>query len=42
MRGFAELCPRPPHWRPDWGAVRGRFPWHREHSGVAQGPVHHA
>ncbi|GAA0969953.1 AAA family ATPase [Actinocorallia libanotica] len=42
MRVFAELCPRPPHWRLDWTAVRERFPWVRDLAGVAQDPVHHA
>ena len=42
MRMFAELCPRPPHWRVEWEPVRAAFPWIRDLAGVAQDPVHHA
>jgi hypothetical protein len=41
MNAFDQLCPVPPAWDLDWGAVLEAFPWLHRLDAVTQDPAHH-
>src|SRR5262245_58018823 len=40
--GVWSLCPHPPLWKVDWGALDAEYEWIRNLRGCDQGMIHHA